>query len=74
MRYWKEFDNDFKFNITGKSQKLCEDIFTFDIETSSILNLDGQTLSASIYQDLSKESQERVEFLAFPYIWQLRSK
>ena len=74
MRYWKEFDNDFKFNITGKSQKLCEDIFTFDIETSSILNLDGQMLSASIYQDLSKESQERVEFLAFPYIWQLRNK
>lgn len=71
MKYWKEFDNDFKFNIEGKSTKLCQDIFTFDIETTSIISLDGQMLSASLYQELDKESQERAEFLAFPYIWQL---
>ena len=68
MKYWKEFKESYKFNITKKS---CNDIFTFDIETSSILNLNGSFLSASEYQNLSKESQEQCEFLAFPYIWQL---
>ena len=71
MKYWKEFKKDFEFNITGKAKKLCQDIFTFDIETTSILNLNDSFLSASEYQNLSKESQEQCEFLAFPYIWQL---
>lgn len=71
MKYWKEFDESFNFNIIGKQKKLCEDIFTFDIETSNILKLNGSFLPASIYQDLDEKSQEQCEFLAFPYIWQL---
>ena len=70
MKFWKDFDKSFKFNIEGKSKKMCYDIFTFDIETSSILDLDGAKLSAAEYQKLPKESQERSTFLAFPYIWQ----
>lgn len=71
MKYWTEFDESFNFNLIGKSKKICNDVFTFDIETTNILKLDGSYISASKYQDLSKESQERCEFLAFPYIWQL---
>ena len=70
MKYYRDIDKSYKFNIEGKTKKICLDIFTFDIETSSVLNLDGSYISASEYQNLSKESQERVEFLAFPYIWQ----
>ena len=70
MKYWKDLDTSYKFNIEGKSKKVCLDVFTFDIETTSVINLDGSYLSAIEYQNLSKESQERVEFLAFPYIWQ----
>ena len=70
MIFWKDIEKSYQFNIEGKSKKICLDIFTFDIETSSVLNLDGSYLSASLYQNLDKESQERVEFLAFPYIWQ----
>ena len=69
MKLWKEFKN-YNFNIKGKSKKLCLDIFTFDIETTSLLKINSSYLSASEYQNLSKESQEQAEFLAFPYIWQ----
>ena len=72
MIYWKYFNKNFEFNIEGKKRgkKVCNDIFTLDIETTSIIKLDDKFLSASIYQDLEKESQEKAEFLAFPYIWQ----
>lgn len=69
MKFWKEFKG-YNFNIQGKSKKLCQDIFTFDIETTNILSLDGSFLPASKYQDLDEKSQELCEFLAFPYIWQ----
>ena len=69
MKLWKEFKN-YNFNIKGKSKKLCLDVFTFDIETTSLLKINSSYLSASEYQNLSKESQEQAEFLAFPYIWQ----
>lgn len=70
MKLWKEFKS-YEFNIEGKTKKICQDIFTFDIETTSLLKINGSYLSASEYQKLDKESQELSEFLAFPYIWQL---
>ena len=70
MKLWKEFKS-YKFNIEGKTKKICQDVFTFDIETTSLLKINGSYLSASEYQKLNKESQELSEFLAFPYIWQL---
>ena len=74
MKFWKDFDKDFNFNLEGKRKKICNDIFTFDIETTSILKLNESYLSASEYQNLPEESQELTEFLAFPYIWQFRNK
>jgi len=68
MRYWEDLKND-EFNFDIEKEK-CLDIFTFDIETTSILNLNGSYISASEYQKLDKESQEQCEFLAFCYIWQ----
>lgn len=66
MLCWKDF-KDYNFKI---EKKVCQDIFTFDIETTSVLKLDESFLSASIYQNLDKEKQDRCEFFAFPYIWQ----
>lgn len=69
--------NDFKganFIVEGKRKKICQNVFTFDIETTSILKFGDKIISASEYQNLSKESQEQCEFLAFMYIWQFRNR
>lgn len=69
MRYWNKFEN-YNFIIEGKRKKTCGNIFTFDIETTSILKLYNHFLPASEYQKLTKEGQDACEFLSFMYIWQ----
>lgn len=45
-------------------------IFTFDIETTSYLILDGKQLETSEYLKMNNEDRERVEFRTCMYIWQ----
>lgn len=69
MKLWSEFQS-FEKNIIGKKSKLLNNVFSFDIETSSIFILDGNVFPTLEYKDLDKKTQERCIFQSFMYIWQ----
>lgn len=55
--------------LVGK-YKTDNTIYTFDIETTSYINLDGDILPATKYLDLSKPEQELCECGACMFVWQ----
>ena len=69
MKEWSKFQT-FEKNIVGKKSKFLNNVFSFDIETSSIFILDGNVFPTLEYKDLDKKTQERCIFQSFMYIWQ----
>ena len=69
MKHWTEY-NGHEVDILGKQKKIDNTIYTFDIETTSYLILDGKVMSAREYQNLTSEQQEACEKQACMYIWQ----
>lgn len=73
MLHWTKFDENSKFNcveyITGRNHIAeTKEILTFDIETTSIWNINGNIVS---YKDCYSEKQyNNAESKAFCYIWQ----
>lgn len=66
MLYWSEYhghEPDIRKNIDNT-------IYTFDIETTSYLILDGKLVNAFDYLKLSEDERERSEAQACMYIWQ----
>ena len=45
MRYWKDYKGH-DVDILGKTKKIDNTIYTFDIETTSYLILDGEVINA----------------------------
>lgn len=68
MLYYTEY-NGHKVDIVGSRKKIDNTIYSFDIETTSYLILDGKQVSGIEYQNLTKEEQERSEFRSCMYIW-----
>lgn len=66
MKYYTEF-RDYNFI---KTKKVCETIFTFDIETTSVIKLDGVIYEALKYDTLTDEEKERTISLSSMYVWQ----
>lgn len=69
MIYWDHY-NGHDPEILGKRKKIDNTIYTFDIETTSYLLLDGKQLPASNYLKLKKDERERCEYRCCMYIWQ----
>lgn len=70
MLYWDKYiKHDPK--IEGKRKKIDNTVYTFDIETTSYLVLDGKQLSSTEYLSLTKEERERAEYRTCMYIWML---
>lgn len=69
MRYWTDYKGH-EPDIFGKTRKVDNTIYTFDIETTSYLILDGKIISARDYTDLTDEEQEECQKQACMYIWQ----
>lgn len=69
MRYWTDYKGH-EPDILGKTRKVDNTIYTFDIETTSYLILDGKIISARDYTDLTDEEQEECQKQACMYIWQ----
>lgn len=69
MQYWDKYYGH-KSDIIGKKKKVDNNIYTFDIETTSYLILDGKQVPAINYQELTKEEQERAEYKSCMYVWQ----
>lgn len=70
MKYYKEYYGH-KYNLTGKRNKTDTTIYTFDIETTSYLILNGKQIPSIDYLKLSKEEQEQCIFMSNMYIWML---
>ena len=69
MLYWTEFYGYDK-DIQGKRKLFDNTIFTFDIETTSYIYLDGKVLNSKEYDNLSQDSKDRAIYQANMYIWQ----
>ena len=69
MLYYKEYISHTK-NIRGKKHKFDNNIYSFDIETSSYLILDNKVIPAIEYEKLSKKDQQRCVKQSNMYIWQ----
>lgn len=68
MKSWREY-KDHKYDLEGKRKKFDTTIYSFDIETTSYLILDGEILPAIEYDKLTKKEQERCIKQSNMYIW-----
>ena len=55
--------------IVGKTKKHDSTIYSFDIETSSIVILDGKIYPAINYKDFNEKERTCCSFYSFMYIW-----
>ena len=68
MIYWNEYFGH-EPEILGKRKQFDNTIYTFDIETTSFLILNGEMIPACKYLELTKEEQEKSIFMSNMYIW-----
>ena len=55
--------------ICGKKKKFDNNIYTFDIETSNFIELDGVIYPALKYDELDKKTRKRLKYYSNMYIW-----
>jgi len=70
MHYWTEY-NGHNVILSGKRNKYDSTIYTFDIETTSYIVLNGKQLNPIDYLKLSEKEQNDVRKNACMYIWML---
>ena len=70
MKYWDEYRGHHVL-LEGKRNKYDSTIYTFDIETTSYLILNGKQIPAIDYLKLTKEEQEQCIFMSNMYIWMM---
>lgn len=68
MLHYKEYKKH-EFIILGKRQKFDNNIYTFDIETTSYLISHGDILKAVDYEDLSDKEKSKAIKQSTMYIW-----
>ena len=69
MLYWDKYIAPSK-KLEGKKKVFDNNIYTFDIETTSFINLYGEIYPAVYYDKLSDKEKEDSVAGAFMYIWQ----
>lgn len=69
MKHWTEYRGH-RVDILGKTKKVDNTVYTFDIETTSYLILDGNIINARDYQSLTEDDQKACIKQACMYIWQ----
>ena len=70
MRYYTEYFGH-NYNVVGKRKKYDDTIYTFDIETTSFLILNGKILNVIDYLELNEDEREQCEFYGIMYEWSL---
>lgn len=69
MIYYKSYKNHEPLIIGKRGKKVDNNIYSFDIETTSYLKLNGKIYNASYYESFNKKERERVEYYSIMYIW-----
>lgn len=68
MKYWKEYRGH-EYEIVGKSEKIDNTIYTFDIETTSYVILNGKVYAGIEYLNLTDEEKASCIKQSCMYIW-----
>ena len=68
MIYWISYKGH-EIKSEGRKKKFDNNIYTFDIETTSYIILDDMQLETDKYLSLSDKEKERCKFYATMYIW-----
>ena len=69
MLYYKEYKNHNPIIIGRKNNKIDNTIYSFDIETTSYIKMDGIIYNASCYENFTEKERNRCEFYSIMYIW-----
>lgn len=70
MKYYKEYQKHTPNVITKKDDKMYDNtIYTFDIEVSSYLKLDGNIYTQDKYEDFTDKEKDRCDTYSIMYIW-----
>ena len=69
MKYWTEYEPPTAITV-GKKLLYDDNIYTFDIETTSFLILDNNIINSLDYLKLTKEERTRAIPYSTMYIWQ----
>ena len=69
IRYYKEFQ-PYEILEVGKRVIYDNNIYTFDIESTSFIVLDGKIFNNYEYENLGDKEQKRCEKRACMYVWQ----
>lgn len=70
MIYYKEW-MPYEKKILGKRKKIDNNIYTFDIETTSYFILDGIQHNSIDYDSLNEDERKRAIPMSTMYIWML---
>ena len=68
MIYFKNYFYHDKL-IIGKKKKVDNNIYSFDIETTSYLKLDGKIYNTKSYEYFTPRERDRLEYYSIMYIW-----
>ena len=71
MIYYKEYKNHDPYIIGKKSKKVDNNIYTFDIETTSYIKLYGKLIDSKSYENFNDKEKDDAEFYSIMYIWML---
>lgn len=69
IQYYKDF-KPYDIKEVGKRKKYDNNIYTFDIESTSFIVLDGKIYNNYEYENLGDKEQKRSEKRACMYVWQ----
>lgn len=69
MLYYKNYSYHESHILGKKSKKIDNNIYSFDIETTSYIKLNGKLYNASCYENFNKKQRESSEFYSIMYIW-----
>ena len=70
MLYYKELKEPHKKTIKNRNINIDDNIYTFDIETTSFLTYKGKIHQSLFYDELSEKEQDLCNCYATMYIWQ----
>lgn len=72
MIYYKEYKNHDSFLVGRfKNKKYDNNIYTFDIETTSYLKYHGKIYDAKSYEKFTDKEKQDLEYHSIMYIWML---
>ena len=69
MIFYKEYKYHNPIILGRKGNKVDNNIYSFDIETTSYLKLDGVIYNPNDYEKLTSKQRDKVEFYSIMYIW-----